>query len=223
MREQIQKHIEAKGTARIPQRNTYLRRTTRTHEQAQLIHDKETNTYLNYRQLLRHPSYMKAWNISAANKFGWLAQGLKDRCVKGTNTIRFIRKDQVPADRMKDVTIDSFSCNYKPNKEEKERTRLTAGGNQINYPDDCGTPTADMTLFKILINSILSIPRAKCIMMDIKDFYLQTRMTRPEYMRLKITDIPQEVIEHYNLMLLVTPDMSIAKSHEGCMAYHKQE
>jgi hypothetical protein len=83
---------------------------------------------------------------------------------------------------MKDVTYGSFSCDYKPNEEEKECTRLTAGGNRINYLDDCSTPTADMTLFKILINSILSTPKAKCIMMDIKDFYLRTPMKRPEYM-----------------------------------------
>jgi hypothetical protein len=55
----------------------------------------------------------------------------------------------------------SFRCDYKPNKEEKEHTRLVAGGNRINYPDDCGTPTADMTLFKTLVNSILSTPNAK--------------------------------------------------------------
>ena len=105
---------------RIPQQNTYLRGTTRTHERAQLIHDNKTNTYLNYRQLLGHPNYTKAWNISAANEFGWLAQGLKDGRVKGTDTIRCICKDQVPVNRMKDVPYGSFSCDYKPNKEEKE-------------------------------------------------------------------------------------------------------
>ena len=107
---------------------------------------------------------------------------------------------------MKDVTYGSFNCNYKPKKEEKECTRLTAGGDRINYTDDCGTPTADMTLFKILINSIRSTPNAKCIMMDIRDFYLNTPMKRPEYMRLKITDIPDEIINQYNLKLLVTQD-----------------
>jgi hypothetical protein len=61
-------------------------------------------------------------------------------------------------------------------------------------------------LIKILVNSILSTPNAKCIMIDIKDFYLQTPMNRLEYMKLKITDIPEEVIQHYNLMLLVTQD-----------------
>jgi hypothetical protein len=169
-RERIRKHIKAKTIAQIPQQSTYLRQTTQTIKQAQLIHDKETNTYLNYRQLLRHPAYKAAWAKSAANEFRWLAQGLKERCVKGTNTIKFIQKDHVPNERMKDVMYGSFSCNFKPNKEEKEHTRLTAGGDQINYPDDCRTPTANMTLFKILVNSIISTPNEKCIMMDIKDF-----------------------------------------------------
>ena len=125
MRERIQKHIKAKTTAQIPKRSTHLRQTTRTQERAQIIHDNETNTYLNYQQLLWHPNYTTAWKILAANKFGRLAQGLKDGRMKGTDTICFIRKDQVPTDRMNDVTYGSFNCNYKPNKEEKEQTRLT--------------------------------------------------------------------------------------------------
>ena len=42
--------------------------------------------------------------------------------------------------------------------------------------------------------------------MDIKDFYLNTPMTRYEYMRLKISDMPKDVIEHYNLRDIATPD-----------------
>jgi hypothetical protein len=132
----------------------------------------ETNTYLNYCKLIQHPKYKDSWAKSTANEFGRLAQGLKDGRIKGTDTIKFIRKDKVPEDRMKDVMYGSFSCDFKPNKDEKECTRLTVGGDRINYPDDCGTPTADMILFKILVNSILSTPNAKCIMIDIKDFYL---------------------------------------------------
>jgi hypothetical protein len=61
-----------------------------------------------------------------------------------------------------------------------------------------------MTLFKISVKSIISTPYAKCFMMDIKDFYLNTPVKRPEYMRLKISDIPDEIIEQYNLKSLVT-------------------
>jgi hypothetical protein len=49
----------------------------------------------------------------------------------------------------------------------------------------------------------------KCIMMDIKDFYLQTKMKRSEYMHLKITDIPDEIIQEYKSMSLVTQDKYI--------------
>jgi hypothetical protein len=41
------------------------------------------------------------------------------------------------------------------------------------------------------------------------DFYLRTPMKRPEYMLLKITDIPDEIIEEYKLMLLVTQDRCV--------------
>ena len=202
----LREQLKTKTMERMPKNNIQLRRSTRNFQRAQLIHDKETNTYLNYRQLISHPRYKQTWTKSAANEFGWLAQGLKDGRVKGTNTIKFIRKDQVPSDRKKDVTYGSFNCDYRPGKEEEERTRLTVGGDRINYPEDCGTPTADMTLFKIHVNSILSTPGAKCLTMDIKDFYLNSPMKRPEYMKLKITDIPEEIIQEYNLKELVTQD-----------------
>ena len=41
---------------------------------------------------------------------------------------------------------------------------------------------------------------------DIKDFYLCTPMEQPEFMRLKLSDIPKDVITHYKLRALKTPD-----------------
>jgi hypothetical protein len=116
MRDRIRKYLQAKTMARIPQRNTYLHQTMKSTKRAQLIHDKETNTYLNYHQLLRHLKCKNLWAKSAATQFGRLAQGLNDGQVKRTNTIKFIRKFQDPTERMKDVTYGSFSCNYKLNK-----------------------------------------------------------------------------------------------------------
>jgi hypothetical protein len=69
-------------------------------------------------QLMRSPKHQKIWNSSSANKFGQLAQELKDGRVKGTNTILFICKDQVPKKPLKDVTYGSFSCDMKPNKKK---------------------------------------------------------------------------------------------------------
>ncbi len=42
--------------------------------------------------------------------------------------------------------------------------------------------------------------------MDINDFYLNTPMARYEYMRLKLADMPADIIEHYHLNKIATPD-----------------
>ena len=125
---------------------------------------------------------------------------------KGHRHLFCIDRKDIPAARWRDVTYGRIVCSFRPEKRDPHRVRLTVGGDRINYPEDCGMPTADMILFKILVNSIISTPNAKCLMMDIKDFYLNTPMKRPEYMKLKLSDIPEEVIEHYNLRELATPD-----------------
>eukprot|EP00804_Cyclotella_cryptica_P022420 CCRYP_021143-RA/>CCRYP_021143-RA protein AED:0.55 eAED:0.45 QI:0/0/0/1/0/0/3/0/179 len=107
-------------------------------------------------------------------ELGRLAQGIPG-IVQGTNTIVFIAKDDIPTDRCRDVTYE---------KEDPHRERLTVGGNRIHFPGDCDTPTADMLTTKILLNSIISTQGARFMTIDIKDFYLNTPMARPEFMRL---------------------------------------
>ena len=91
------------------------------------------------------------------------------------------QKSDIPADRQGVVTYVSFVCNYRPKKEEKERTHLVIGGNGINYPGDAGTPTADLLTIKLLANSVVSTKNTKMLTMDLKDFYLNTPMERSEY------------------------------------------
>jgi hypothetical protein len=93
---------------------------------------------------------------SSANKFGRLAQGIGGQ-IKGTNTISFVHKHKVRQDRWKDVTYAKFVCELKPNKAEVHQTRLTIGGDKVHYPGNVGTPTADLTLVKMHINSVISI------------------------------------------------------------------
>ena len=73
------------------------------------------------------------------------------------------------------------------------------GGDKIKIPIDCGTPTADLFTVKLLLNSVVSTNRAKFFTLDIKNFYLNTPMERFEYMRLKTEDIPENVVEKYEL------------------------
>ncbi len=77
-----------------------------------------------------------------------------------------------------------------PQKAEKNRTRLTVGGNCINYPGEVGTPTVDMVLVKAMLNSVVSTPGAKFMSIDINNFYLNTPLPQFEYLKLKLTNIP---------------------------------
>jgi hypothetical protein len=54
------------------------------------------------------------------------------------------------------VTYGSFVVDIKDHKDKKERTRLTVGGDQIEYPGDKSTRTAGLTTAKNLINNVIS-------------------------------------------------------------------
>jgi hypothetical protein len=121
------------------------------------------------------------------------------------------------------VTYGLITCLVRPEKlDEPNRTRLAAGGDRVHYPGNAGTPTANLLTVKILINIIISTAGAKFMTMDIKDFYLNTPMAKYEYMQLRIADMPDNVIEHYNLRDKATPmAISTAKYKGGCMACHR--
>ena len=73
------------------------------------------------------------------------------------------------------------------------------GGDRINVPMDCSTPTANLLTVKLLLNSVVSTPGVKFLGLDLKDFYLNTPMEWPEFLRMKIETFPEDVITHYNL------------------------
>ncbi len=68
--------------------------------------------------------------------------------------------------------------------------RATMGGNLIKYPDNVGTPTANLLLVKIFLNSIISTHGAKFAGADLTNVYLMTPLKRPEYAKIKLSDIP---------------------------------
>ena len=96
-------------------------------------------------------------------------------------------------------------CKVLPKKSDHNRTRITIGENRITFPVDVGTPTASLELAKLVFNIVLSRPGAKFITFDICNFYLQTPLNRPEYVRVRLSDIPDEFVQENNL-LAYTPD-----------------
>ena len=122
---------------------------------------------------MKHPKYKDIWTKSFSKEIVRLATT--------TETIFSVNKSQIPEERRGDVTYGRIVCVYRDGKKDKYRTRITMGGNLINYPGNCGTPTADLLTVKILLNSIISTPNAKFMALDLKDFYLMTPMKCYEY------------------------------------------
>jgi hypothetical protein len=158
-----------------------------------LVHtilDEETGKILEYRQLAKQPKYKEEWTKSYANELGRLTQGIQD--IPGTNTMFFIPKEEIPPERRKDVTFGKIVTDYHPQKSEPNQSHLTVVRTYIEYPWDVATPTSDLVTAKLLFNSVISTPRASFIEMDIKNFYLNTPMDRPKYVKLKLDIIPDE-------------------------------
>jgi len=161
--------------------------------------DDDTGAVLEYRHLIKSEKYRSIWVHSFANKLGRLFQGIRN--IPGTDTCFFIKKFQVPTHKC--ATYGRICCNVRLQKEEIYRTRLTVGGNLIDFPGNMSTPTADLLTAKLLINSTISTPGAVFLGIDLANFYLNTPMADPEYMRLRLDIIPEEINVKYNLRDLV--------------------
>ena len=105
----------------------------------------------------------------------------------------------MPTERWKDVTYGRVVVDYRPEKIDPYCTRMTVGSNLIVYPSDWGKPTVDLLTVKLLLSSVISSLGAKFLTIDIKNFYLNTPMERFEYMRLKLSNLPEDFVKRYNL------------------------
>ena len=94
----------------------------------------------------------------------------------GINTIFFIPKENVPAG--KTVTYGRIVEKIRPQKAETRLTRITVGGNAINFPGDVTTLTTYIITAKLIFNSVLSTKNTKFMCADIYKFYLNNPMNR---------------------------------------------
>ena len=97
---------------------------------------------------------------------------------------------------------------YRPHKEEKHRVRLTVGGDRLTYNDDVASPAVSLLETKLLLNSTISDASkgARFMTLDIKDFFLQTLMERPEYMRIHSKYFSNDMKSKYSISSLVAAD-----------------
>jgi hypothetical protein len=165
---------------------------------ANVVIQPTTGKEMEHTALMKDPQLQPLWTRGFGNECGRLFQGIRD--IAGTNTCFFIKLANTP--KYRKITYGKIVCDYKPHKKEKERVRLTVGGDILDYSGDVATSTADITTFKILINSTLSTEDAAMMMMYIKNYYLGTPLPRFEYMKMLLSRFPEEIIQKYNLNAL---------------------
>jgi hypothetical protein len=183
---------------------------SRQHQSNAIIHPF-TGKEMEYSALLKDPRLQPLWNRGFGNECGCLFQGIRD--IPGTDTRFFIKLTNIPKDRK--ITYGKIVCDYKPHKKEKERVRLTVGGDRLDYSGDVATSAADITTFKIIINSNLSTEDSAMMMMDIKNYYLGTPLPRFEYMKMLLSRFPKEIIQKYNLNALAVDSWVYIEIRKG--------
>jgi hypothetical protein len=156
--------------------------------QANAVIHPVTGKVMEYSALMKDPHLQPLWTRGFGNERGRLFQGIRD--IPGTDTCFFTELKNIPNDRK--ITYGKIVCDYKPHKKEKERVRLTVGGDRRDYSGDVATSTADITTFNILINSTLYTEDAAIMMIDIKNYHLGTPLPRFEYMKCSCHAFPRK-------------------------------
>jgi hypothetical protein len=135
---------ETSGTWAAPQRHTFGQQTL----------DKSTSNECSSRSGLREGNAVKRHNATpntgskikkgSGNELGSLCQGIRD--IQGTNTCFFVELSRILKDRK--ITYGKLVCDHKPDKAEKERVRLTVGGDRLDYTGEVATSTETSKLSK---------------------------------------------------------------------------
>ena len=73
------------------------------------------------------------------------------------------------------------------------------GGDILEYQGEVSTKTEGLTTIKLLLNIVISSIWAKFMTADMKNFFLNTPMEEPEYMKIPVRLIPDEIKVKYKV------------------------
>ena len=171
---------------------------------APVVHPKTGEVITKYQKLANDPDpeIRDTWRNGLGKEFGGMAQGDKRTDTKGMDAIFVLTRAQIKAiPKHKTITYARLVVDYRPQKEDPNRARMTAGGNLIQYAGEVTTRTSDLSTAKILWNSVVSTSGAKFAAFDISNMYLHTPLAPEdyEYMRIPLDIFPEHTIDQYNL------------------------
>ena len=125
---------------------------------------------LDHKQLQRHPRLKKMRDTSYNNALGRLCQGVDEgtagpdkQRAAGTSTFCVINYNDIPKNKCSNICHTRVVCEYCPNKDDPNRTRITLAGGHICVPYNVSTPTGSLKLVKLMINSVFSQKNAQFV------------------------------------------------------------
>ena len=106
------------------------------------------------------------------------------------------------------ITYGNMVCDIRTTKQDVFRTRLTIGGDRLDYDGNSTSPEASLLETKLFINRTISDGKygAKCITVDLKDHFLQSELKTPQYMQLHNKYFFKDIREKYDIDNIVDSD-----------------
>ena len=135
---------------------------------APVVHPVSGENISKYQTLAKDPVTKETWTIGWGKEWENLAQGDEKTNTAGTDSLFVMtHKDIRNIPKYGTVTYAQMVVNYRPQKPDPNRIRITAGGNLIKYHGELTTRTADLTTSKIMCNSVLITKDAKYMYINI--------------------------------------------------------
>ena len=160
--------------------------------QAFLATSEGVGKQMKYNALMKGPE-KEEWITAHSDE--WL------RLIEATDTLHFVPANTKPKDQKAAYYNPVCSEKFKPPNYTKpqKRVRGTIGGDRIEYDGDTAAYTAALKTVKLLWNSVLSTNHAKFMSIDLKDFYLGSRLKHPEYAWVLLSQIPPSIQDRYKV------------------------
>ena len=119
---------------------------------------------------MNDPVTAETWQTAFGKDFGGMAQGNNKTGQRGTNAMFVMTHADIARayDAKKFFTFANPVVDYRPQKEDPNRIRITAMGNLITYDGELSVRTADINTVKLHWNSVVSTPNARYMCLDIK-------------------------------------------------------
>ena len=169
-----------------------------------MVHPITGETISSYKKLMHDPATAETWQTAFGKDFGGMTQGDDKTGQKGTNAMFVMSHKEIKRahEMKKKFTYGNPVVDYRPQKDDPHRIRITAGGNLITYESSPSVRTADLDTAKLHWNSVVSTPGAQYMCLDIKNFYLTAKLDYYEYMRMPLALFPVWIKKQYNLDVL---------------------